>query len=165
MKQLELSQKDPQFGIPNTKKHVLPFGFAQSTLLATICLTQSRLGSALKAISTTPNLIVSVYVDDIVISGPTENIVQKALACLKEAALESKFNINRDKVQKASPYIEVFNIGLGHNQLKITDDRIIQFQTAYYEATSEKIQKGILAYIGSVNRSQLELMLPNIQSQ
>jgi hypothetical protein len=146
---------------PDNKRHVLPFGFAQSTLLATICLTQSRLGAALKAISRTPNLIVSVYVDDIVISGPTIDSVQKALDCLAQSALDSKFNINDDKLQQASTHIDVFNIRLGHNQLRITDDRIIQFQTAYSDATSEKIQKGILAYIGSVNRSQLELILPS----
>jgi len=143
---------------PDQNKYVLPFGFVQSTLLATICLNQSTLGSVLQAISNTPNLAVSVYVDDIIVSGLTIGSVLSAFDRLKLAVTRSNFNINNDKLQEVSESIEAFNIRLTHNELLITDKRMIQFQDAYASATSKYSQEGILTYISSVNPLQSNLM-------
>jgi hypothetical protein len=50
-------------------KYILPFGFVQSPILASLCLHKSRLGVFLDLLNEGDDFVVSVYMDDIIISG------------------------------------------------------------------------------------------------
>ena len=50
------------------KRYMLPYGFVQSPILASLALGESRLGKRLCTIAELPQTAVSVYVDDIIVS-------------------------------------------------------------------------------------------------
>ncbi len=85
-----------------TNKYILPFGFVQSPIIASICLHRSKLGQTLCELQNNKNTFVSVYVDDIIISTRTYEDAKEALEKVKAAAERSKFPLNskRKKVHQ-----------------------------------------------------------------
>lgn len=51
-----------------TIKYILPFGFVQSPIIASMCLKKSALGRHLSRLESQKDFIVSVYMDDILVS-------------------------------------------------------------------------------------------------
>lgn len=133
---------------------VLPFGFVQSPLVASLCFFESYLGQYLQRIMN-PNLInVSIYMDDIIISTCDHNLSIKLLSEIKLAAEKSNFQLNADKEEGPSGHITAFNIDLKHGQMKIRDKRLAEFITAYRISINPFQQMGIKNYIASVNSAQ-----------
>ena len=140
---------------PETKKTVLPFGFVQSPIIASLCLEQSALGSHLDKLHKTAEISVSVYVDDIVISADNE----AAITAIKEqtiyAAEQSLFSLNEKKSEGPSLQITAFNIQLSNAMMNITPEKMREFKKTYGDSSSEDQRRGILGYISSVNYDQL----------
>lgn len=130
---------------------VLPYGFVQSPILASLALSKSRLGRELDRLYRSKKTHVSVYVDDIIIS--CNNIEQLELsgAMLSELAVKSGLPFGSSKTQGPGAKITAFNIELTHNNLAITSDRLDQFGTVLADSPSEHRREGILGYVKSVN--------------
>jgi hypothetical protein len=105
--------------------YALPYGFVQSPIAATLVLRGSALGRNILKFAT--NMTVSVYLDDIAVSGPDEHVVNAALTKLLEAASESKLPVNPNKIAYATPAASLFNceVQLGHSV--VTDARKGEF--------------------------------------
>src|SRR3546814_2308894 len=75
---------------PPHRAFSLPFGFVQSPIVASVVLAQSALGGAIRRLSR-DGMTITVYVDDITLSGPNEHRVGEAIAALETAAALSGF--------------------------------------------------------------------------
>ena len=147
--------KDPD---SNGQSYILPYGFIQSPALASICLYCSKLGKVLHELSRRKGIVVSVYVDDIIISTRSLGDAQSALDRVKAAAERSRFPLNAEKEEGPSDKITAFNIELSHSALLIEPERLNQFIDAYRNAADAYQQEGILGYIQTVNAQQGALL-------
>ena len=76
---------------------MLPFGFIQSAILASICLDKSSLGIFLKRIKRDKSLSLSVYMDDILISSNDQQRLIEVTAELKSYFSKSHWVSNTGK--------------------------------------------------------------------
>ena len=90
--------------------YVLPYGFVQSPILSTLCLSQSSIGTVLKRLSC--SMTVSVYLDDIAVSAASETMVRKAYDELCQAVHNSGFLLSSKKSESESKAITLFNCEL-----------------------------------------------------
>lgn len=132
---------------------VLPYGFVQSAMLASLDTDCSALGRQL-AQTVESGLTVSVYVDDIVISGKNEAVVQAALDDTRNAAAQSHFEVNDEKSTGVQAVMTAFNIEFGHGFMRITTPRMHEFQQAIMTSYDDDAKIAVLAYIKSVNLDQ-----------
>jgi hypothetical protein len=139
---------------PGHNGFVLPYGFVQSPILASLALDKSKLGSYLRALNGRPNLRVSVYVDDIIVSSTDESCLGDAVAKLKQLADLASFPINASKTEGPGHGVTAFNIELSHAALQITDARLAELKADYDAAASGYSKAGILSYVRSVNEAQ-----------
>ncbi len=137
--------------------HCLPYGFVQSPLLASICLHRSYLGKIIERLHHSGYVRISLYMDDLIISGMNEAITKTAFELLKKSASKSHFELNATKEAKPQPLIECFNIYLSHRSLEITYNRLISFSEQYRASDNEFVHDGIIGYINSVNPAQLSI--------
>jgi len=142
------------------KKFSIPYGYPQSPILASFCLRNSYVGNVLDSINKGGLILVSVYMDDIVLSSKDLNVLNDAFNLICNALKKSHYQINIDKTQPPSEKIRVFNLELSHDQIKVCSDRLIQFIQAYAKTQNEFERKGIAAYIRSVNPQQANLHFP-----
>jgi hypothetical protein len=136
------------------KKFILPFGFIQSPIIASICLRESKLGRVLHELHKTKGVTVTVYMDDILISGDELDYLTRLLDKIKRAAERSRFYLNEAKLEGPADKITAFNVELSQNSLKITEERFNRFLSAYKNAENQHQQDGILGYVASVNSDQ-----------
>lgn len=135
--------------------HCLPYGFVQSPLLASICLHRSHLGTVIERLHQTGYVRISLYMDDLIVSGMNEFITKMAFELIKKAAPKSHFELNQTKEAKTQPLIECFNIRLSHRCLEITNNRLISLAEQYRASDNDFVHDGITGYIKSVNPAQL----------
>jgi hypothetical protein len=140
------------------KKYILPFGFVQSPIIASLCLQKSGLGKYLNVLSKKPDVSVSVYMDDIIISGNNSSALKKIIKEINSVSEKSKFKLNTDKEEGPSKKITAFNIDISYGLLKISDIRFESFISDYEAARSENKRNGIIGYILSVNQKQAEAL-------
>lgn len=145
--------------VPGEKtKYVLPFGFVQSPIVATLCLAHTKLGTAIRKLST--SFKITVYVDDILIStsGARESL-QHAYDELLGAVTASKFVLNEEKLRAPAETTTVFNIDLATHQKRISEERLEEFRAALVQnAGNVRAVSGILGYVRSVNAEQAETL-------
>ena len=106
-------------------KYLLPRGFRQSSLLATLVLDQSLFGSHLRQqlyVST-----VTVFGDDIVLSSNNRDELEREYGLTIDLMQRSFFPINPLKSQSPRSEAIVFNIRLSRNSLRFTDERMRRF--------------------------------------
>jgi hypothetical protein len=125
-------------------KSILPFGFVQSPIIASICLDKSRLGTELRRLSQNSNYKVSVYMDDIIISS-------NDLVSLKE---ETELAFNKEKQEGPDKQITAFNIELSHKKTILTQARFDSFTEAIVATENPFERGGILKYVSTVNKDQ-----------
>lgn len=145
----------------NPKTYILPYGFVQSPIIASLCLYSSRLGKLIRKIEKDPDLKVSIYVDDIIVSCTAKNMdkLESTFIDFKDAAERSAFPLNNKKTIEPSSRIESFNINLEHSSTSITDTRMAQFIEQYTVSENANSKRSIKNYIKQVNLSQ-SLNLP-----
>lgn len=147
--------------INNQHSHSLPLGFVQSPLLATLCLNKSSFGACIDACSTKEGIEISVYMDDIILSSDSIELLDTWYQKLKESAISSKFNLNEKKEVKQALQITAFNIDISFNQMTITQQRFMELLNLYRNSQSEPQRNGIGGYVGSVNKVQATLLKGN----
>lgn len=139
---------------------VLPFGFVQSPILASVALSKSRLGRVLDGIEKARGMQVSVYVDDIIVSSDDPEKLNKACESLADASVRSGLVFNTAKSQGPATQITAFNIELTHSSLAISKERLDEFKLALADSASEEKRKGILSYVTSINSDQAKQIAP-----
>ncbi len=149
---LEIARDSTVEEEPGSRRFSLPFGFVQSPILASLALSRSALGRAIKKANTS-TVSISVYVDDITVSSCQLNDLNDALDSLRRAAHLSGFEFNEAKSQGPATEIRCFNLVLGNGTMTVADDRYQQFIIAIQGGFPEQ-QEGILAYVESVNPAQ-----------
>ncbi|MGK6519300.1 reverse transcriptase domain-containing protein [Enterobacter hormaechei] len=141
-------------------KRAVPYGFPQSPILASLCLNNSHAGSVINRIIKSGHVRISVYMDDIILSGNDITILKKEFENILTALVKSKYEINEKKKRYPAPEIEVFNILLSKNSVKIAPERMVAFIQAYAKSESEDERGGIARYVYSVNEQQARLHFP-----
>lgn len=141
---------------PPHRRFSLPFGFVQSPLLASVVLSHSSLGGAIRRLQRS-GITVTVYVDDVTVSGTTEKSVSDAVEELDAAAALSNLAFNQQKKQGPCGEVIAFNIRFGSGSFEIIEGRMDKFMRAI-EVGSEWTIGGILGYVHAVNDEQHELL-------
>lgn len=144
---------------PGLDGYVLPYGFVQSAILASVALDQSKLGSHLRSLHRRPDLRVSVYMDDIIVSGDDNAALCTIAEQLNLVAAEARFPISAAKQEGPAKGVTVFNIQLAHKTLEITSERLDEFRDAYLGAASNPCKSGIISYVKSVNPDQAHYLI------
>lgn len=140
---------------PTSGNTMLPFGFVQSPLLASLVLDESRVGRWLAKSAGRPGLKVSVYVDDILLSSHDKEFLRANVLELEALAGAAGLPLNALKSEGPADLVTAFNIELTNGNLAITPERIEFFREAYSSAVSSKVEDGILGYVASVNPTQV----------
>lgn len=139
----------------NTKHTMLPFGFVQSPILASISLINSRLGKVLHALNNNSlETKVSVYMDDIIISGNSLEKLDEQLKLITLSASKSRLPLNSVKQEGPQTTITAFNIELSFQSLIISEERYEEFKTVILSKAPDSTKIGILKYTSTVNQLQ-----------
>lgn len=139
---------------PTHGTKILPFGFVQSPILASLALYKSALGRQLRELPRDHGVRVSVYVDDIILSSEDEASLTEALRLVELTAVASGFPLNKKKQQGPYSGISAFNVKLSNQSLMIEATRLEKFLVKFGETDNPSVQEGIRAYINSVNPGQ-----------
>lgn len=139
-------------------RHFLPFGFVESPFLATLCLDKSGLGTLFRDLIK-KGIVVSVYVDDIILSADDPRLLDDALQQMKQVGDRVGFPLNTSKTMSVGPDVSAFNIEAGHGRMAVTDERMRQFITDINEAGNGHKSQAIIAYVSTVNASQSAALL------
>lgn len=105
--------------------YVVPYGFVQSPILATLVLAESSIGAFLRGLDA--SITASVYMDDICLSSADESALWAAFEGLKEAVTASNFILNDDKTREPAHQIDIFNISLENGDTQVLPERIDGF--------------------------------------
>jgi hypothetical protein len=135
-------------------RYMLPYGFVQSPLLASLAFYDSALGRCLRDIEGERGLRVSVYVDDLVISGCDLSLIAEAMSEIHLAAKKSHFQFNDLKSQGPSDKIIAFNIEISKSKIKIHAEKLHEFHENFLATDNFHVKSGIGSYIRSVNCDQ-----------
>ncbi|MEX0296455.1 reverse transcriptase domain-containing protein [Pseudomonas putida] len=133
----------------------LPFGFVQSTIVASLCLHKSTLGKMMDKLHRSPGTRVSVYVDDIIISTQTLQAAEQALHQITESCKKSGLTLNEQKLEGPSQNITAFNINLDEFSTSIDVARFQILRATYKKPKNGKQKEGIRSYVYSVNPAQV----------
>lgn len=105
--------------------YVLPYGFVQSPILATLVLSLSPVTTFLRQLDST--ITRSVYMDDISLSGPDIHALSVAYNELRENLIGSGFHLNEEKSRAPAKQIDIFNCDLAKDRSEVRPDRIAEF--------------------------------------
>ena len=146
------------------KGYALPYGFLQSSLLATLALANSALGTEITQLID-DGFVLSVYVDDIIVSDPThKGAVQDAITRLVDAASRAAFTISADKTQGPTEEISVFNIVARGDYMMITDDRMLEFWQRVIDNGESPSSEAMIRYVAGVNEAQADTLRAELTS-
>lgn len=134
----------------------LPFGFVQSMHLASLVLHYSALGRAMLAVKRT-GVRLSVYVDDVLMSADSLNLLNDAQSLILQGADTAGFAFNPDKVRGPASLIQAFNIRIGQGALTIVDNRLNEFRQTVLEPPVAPAEATI-AYVRTVNADQADAL-------
>ncbi|OAP39031.1 hypothetical protein AU381_07960 [Sinorhizobium glycinis] len=116
--------------------YVLPYGFVQSPILATLVLAKSPIGEYLRGLD--PSITASVYMDDICLSGPDQAALQVAFEGLLQAVEEAGFTLNDEKTRPPAEQIDIFNCSLENGDTRVLPERIDDFYSVDRSQASEE---------------------------
>lgn len=141
----------------NELKHVVPYGYPQSPILASLAFHQSFCGKLINTISKSGHISVSIYMDDILLASDDLIQLETAFNSVKDALAKSGYSVNERKTQSPSTMVKVFNLELSRRSLRVSSKRIFEFLQAYVSSKNSAERKGIASYVGSINKSQAKL--------
>jgi hypothetical protein len=105
---------------------VLPIGFAQSPLLASLTLYRSAIASAIEH-ALERGVFVSVYFDDLIGSSTDEQELRVAYDGILAACVQANLVANPNKLIEPADAIIAFNCHLTHGKVEVTEERIQKF--------------------------------------
>lgn len=116
--------------------YVLPYGFVQSPILATLVLSTSAVGQYLRSLG--EDITVSVYMDDVCLSSNSLEALEAAFEGLKTAMDEANLALKDDKTRPPSDKIDIFNCELENGRSEVTPERIAEFKAIDRSFESEE---------------------------
>jgi len=128
-------------------RYVLPYGFVQSPILATLVLMRSPVGTTLRALP--EGVTPSVYMDDIALSSDDETLLASAYADVRRALADGNFAINETKARAPAEAIELFNCNLSQGFASVLEVRRDEFFAV--ERTPASLD-AFARYCGSVEK-------------
>lgn len=137
-------------------RKVLPYGFVQSMLLASIVLDGSRFVKSLEQLRYA-GFILSMYVDDILISHSDIRLLDRAYQFLLEEVVNCGFEVATAKCSAPGGRVEAFNIGLENGRMEILGPRMEAFIESYQFA-SDAGREAIIRYVSVVNPEQARML-------
>lgn len=143
---------------PGGKATVLPYGFVQSQLLASLSLFESALGRLLHRMHGNGGVVVSVYVDDIIVSCRDKTQIESLHADVVAAAARSRLILNPAKSVGPAPQISAFNILVSEAEISIEPTRLADFALKLIAGATPAQRRGILSYVRSVCPAQLSAL-------
>lgn len=142
--------------------YILPFGFVQSAIIASLCLCNSALGKYLNTLECN-GFRVSVYMDDIIISTSLSiTQAEDVFLELQDKSIRSGFPLNSEKTFSPSDKVTAFNIHLSKDKIELTADRLDDFKNSLIGAASAAEVEGILGYINTISPVQASKVLKTI---
>jgi len=124
---------NPQAG----PKHVLPIGFVQSPLLASLVLMRSPVAQAVER-AQAKGVYVSVFLDDFIGSHDDETTLKAAYEDIRDACVKSELIPNPTKLLPPSAAVTAFNCDLTRGTAIVRDDRIARFFSKPRSPESQK---------------------------
>ncbi|MDB5606620.1 MAG: hypothetical protein JWP25_3520 [Bradyrhizobium sp.] len=113
--------------IPGNHAHVLPIGFVQSPLLASLVLMKSPVATAIeRAISN--GVRVSVYMDDFIGSHADATVLEIAYADIRDASVAAGLIPNPTKLVPPTWAITAFNCDIRFGSANVTLGRIAKYE-------------------------------------
>ena len=109
----------------DTGGYVVPYGFVQSPIVASLVLSRSPLGRVLRGLPAA--VTVGVYLDDISISANDEGLLRVAYDLIVAAVEPSGFALNAVKSSPPTQSIELFNCEMRRGHSAVLDRRIDEF--------------------------------------
>ncbi|QWN02773.1 hypothetical protein DGN16_05805 [Xanthomonas citri pv. fuscans] len=140
---------------PDTGKTMLPYGYVQSPILASLALDRSRVGRFLRQCESSEDMTVSVYMDDIVLSSNDEARLYVAATELAQLATDAGLPLSAGKTIGPGSTVTAFNVELSHGLLALTQGRLDRFRESYATASSLHVEHGIVRYVHSINPAQV----------
>lgn len=145
--------------VENGRK-VLPYGFRQSPVLATLAMEYSHLGSELKMLAEA-GFLVSVYMDDVLISGEFKDVLEEASNAIVNAANRAGFPLSTDKRAVAVASVDSFNCHIEASEITVLGERMEKFVNDH-RSKGEAGQRAIEKYIAAVSIDELNRFLAMI---
>jgi hypothetical protein len=139
-------------------KYMLPYGFPQSPILASLALFESHLGRALERLWKMQGVNVSLYMDDIIVSANDEIVLTDCLSDLEISAERALFKLNARKKQGPAPSVCAFNINISQGSLEVTPDRIKLFENAILATSNAFSIDGMVTYVKCINDLQGDVL-------
>lgn len=133
---------------------MLPYGFVQSPVIASLALAKSALGKYLRTLHSEQDLVVTVYMDDVIVSSVDEFRLADVAQKLNALAKRSRFEPNADKTHGPLSKLSAFNIELTDSAMAIAPSRLDQLKSVLEESTNRFQIDGIRSYVKSVNEEQ-----------
>ena len=139
---------------PKVKRMIVPFGFVQSQIVAAMCLAESALGLYLDKLAVNPAIVLTVYVDDIIVSSSDKALLERITTEIGLAATKAHFVLNTAKQEGPAGMITAFNILVSSGSMEVEPERLKLFEEALAESTGMSQRAGIKSYVTSVNATQ-----------
>jgi Reverse transcriptase (RNA-dependent DNA polymerase) len=133
---------------PSGSRYVLPIGFRQSPLVASLALHRSSVASAVED-ALARGVFVSVYFDDLIGSSADPAELQVTYDGILAACIQANLIANTDKLLPPAKAITAFNCDLRHGFAAVTAARIKKFED---ENPSPKAVSSFLAYCYRVEK-------------
>ncbi|WP_283602920.1 reverse transcriptase domain-containing protein [Serratia proteamaculans] len=143
--------------LPVGPMYIIPYGFPQSPILSTLCLHKSYCGGLFKKLDSSFGIEISIYMDDIIISGNDLELCNLNYNLICDGLIRSGYEVNEKKSQAPSKSIRAFNLELKKHSLRVLSSRVVEFLMAYIKSDNPHVRKGIASYVGSVNVEQAKL--------
>jgi hypothetical protein len=107
-------------------RHVLPIGFVQSPLLASLVLMRSPVTEAIER-AQAHGVLISVYLDDFIGSHNSKEVLRAAYEDVLQSCVEAQFIPNENKLTPPSTAIVAFNCNLTRGTAEVTPERVERF--------------------------------------
>ncbi|HMW40360.1 MAG TPA: reverse transcriptase domain-containing protein [Saprospiraceae bacterium] len=137
-------------------KYILPFGFVQSPIIASLCLSKSALGRYLTRLAQQKEYVVSIYMDDILVSANNFDELMNEMMKIKIVSEKSELPLNIEKQEGPGTCVKAFNIEISQGLLQIMPSKLQELAKTYATSENEHQRDGILNYVLSVNPNQVD---------
>lgn len=107
-------------------RHVLPIGFVQSPLLASLVLMKSDVSKAIER-ALESGVCLSVYLDDVVGSHNDEGVLDAAYVDIRDTCARAGLVPNPEKLIAPSAAITAFNCDLTHGFAAVRTERVEKY--------------------------------------
>lgn len=142
----------------------IPLGFVQSGFLASLVLDNSCLGKTLREINKTPNIRISVFVDDIIISSQDHELLSFYSQKIKQASKKSNLTLHNRKTFCNIDSINIFNLSYtSGTEIDFCEDRVNNFKEILVNNCYKKfVVFGVIMYMLKVNPKRTLSILDSI---